>query len=268
MSREHVWSDWLKSIIPRTQNHVQTTWMVVKDYHKNEAIILPKLPVKRQNSLQSQTIRNVCKVCNNGWMSRIVNSAQTAAYAMIQDESIVIDLNDQIALASWISLSTIMAEFTDPQFAAISSEQRQAFYKSKVPPSNFTVCIGRYRGIDWSGHRYRHHGGLCLESIQDPATIIDSTIANTQVSFHILNSLLVIVFSSTLADIASIAHDFIPSGMTRIWPFPKPVLDWPAHDYIGDTALNALAFSFESYLCRGRLIMEIQGFVFMERMPL
>jgi hypothetical protein len=110
LSKEHIWSDWLGKIIPRSDDHSQS---IIRDVPGPDRIrIVEPFLYSHQGSMNSRKLRNVCKKCNNGWMSAIVNRAKPSA-EMIRD------------LAAWISLSSVMAEFTDLRTAVIPATDRK-----------------------------------------------------------------------------------------------------------------------------------------------
>src|SRR5262245_12065211 len=75
MSKEHIWSDWLDEVIPRGGDHFVT----VTSFLDAEGNSLPDLRQKRQGSVHTKKVRRVCRSCNGGWMSNIVNTAKQPA---------------------------------------------------------------------------------------------------------------------------------------------------------------------------------------------
>jgi hypothetical protein len=72
------------------------------------------LPARRlvQGHAGSRTVRVVCKNCNNGWISAIDEAAKTILLPLICDHAVTIDLNHQIALATFLTKIVITSEYS------------------------------------------------------------------------------------------------------------------------------------------------------------
>src|SRR5439155_24763123 len=103
-------------------------------------------------------IRNVCEVGNVGWMKGIVDRSKPFAERMIQGLPVCLNRQNQTDVAAWITLASIMAEFTDPRTQAIPPADRKLIMANRSPPPSWTVAIGRYCGEGWDPIAYRHWG--------------------------------------------------------------------------------------------------------------
>ena len=112
LSKEHVFSKWLKSIIPKVPQHTQTTNFTLTDPICKTATIYRDM-VTHQGAPNQRSIRKVCVQCNSGWMSVIVNQSKAIATRMINGEPVTLQNASQVHLAGWIALAVIMAEFLD-----------------------------------------------------------------------------------------------------------------------------------------------------------
>src|SRR5437016_6546602 len=84
LTKEHIWSDWLKDVIPPTEDHVNTDIVIHPDHNARVALVTPSQR-KRQGGLNTRKMRNVCGGCNGGWMKTIVDRAKPFAEWMIQN---------------------------------------------------------------------------------------------------------------------------------------------------------------------------------------
>jgi hypothetical protein len=156
LSKQHIWADWLKKVIPRTgANYTQlsTHHHLVAPKH---VLLQPILKIKN-GDIGSQKIRNVCIKCNNEWMSKIETEAQKSLTSLIMGETIELDYATKLNISKWIVLTCIMAEYTDLSTKSISAQNRLYLYEEKLPPNNWRIYIGKYEGNEWK-QRYRHHG--------------------------------------------------------------------------------------------------------------
>jgi len=116
---------------------------------------------KRLNkSLQRIKFKNVCKSCNNGWMSVIVNDAKPIVVQLVEN-SVRAEISpaQQTKIALWICVTAIMAEFLNPKKGFSSEFSRDFIFKHRKPPPNWQIWIGcaaddlAARGIQYSHQR-------------------------------------------------------------------------------------------------------------------
>ena len=67
MSKEHFWSSWMDSVIPKGEKNEYTNIILSG---QDENLSMDSISV-RQGDVITKKIRVVCKKCNSGWMSRI-----------------------------------------------------------------------------------------------------------------------------------------------------------------------------------------------------
>src|SRR5258706_16361731 len=83
MSKEPIWSDWLKAILPRVGTNSQTRIGMFYNQATNVALIVPTPTIVKQGDLHARKVRKVCKRCNSGWMSGIVGRAKPWAELLL-----------------------------------------------------------------------------------------------------------------------------------------------------------------------------------------
>ncbi|WP_411350098.1 hypothetical protein [Paenibacillus sp. WLX2291] len=221
LTKQHILPDWLKTILPREgQSHEQLITRTEVDENPPRMTLTP---IKKNGHTWSRKARNVCGNCNSGWMSLIETKAKLNLTALISGDKTLLDEEAQLNLANWVTLSTIMAEYTDLQHKAISEDEQKEFYQHKKPLDNWKIWIGKYRGTQWD-QRYRHHG---LMTVKKNTPLPKEKFANTQASTFVLGELFIHATSSTeplveLTNPYDLRHTMIP-----IWPLQRQKLRWP-----------------------------------------
>jgi hypothetical protein len=143
MTDEHVWGDWVTSVVPRTMN---------KHNHANVFVPRPGEPepadvrIRAGDPLSSQ-VTVVCGECNSGWLSQIQNSAKPFLVPLFEGAEHTISADAQAKIATWIAMATMTGEFMsrDPRRVAISQVDRSWLKDETTVPSNWCIWIGRYR---------------------------------------------------------------------------------------------------------------------------
>ena len=85
----------------------------------------------------------VCRHCNNNWMSRIENEARPLVEPMIRRTRTGIPVRDQVKIARWMALKTLVADLIDHGYPTFEADDYQAFYKDPNPPEQFNAALGR-----------------------------------------------------------------------------------------------------------------------------
>jgi hypothetical protein len=92
------------------------------------------------------TVKCVCDKCNSGWMSDIEGKAQASLTPMFLDQSVVLDSANQNAIATWLGLKAVVAQYAVMPRRA-NHEWADAYWRDKSPPGTWHIRIGRYAGV-------------------------------------------------------------------------------------------------------------------------
>lgn len=223
MTKEHIWSDWLSSIMGTQQNFHSQSLLHVRPGPGNVVFIGPQTSRTKQGSIGQVKVRNVCRDCNGGWMSRIVESAKPAAQRLIQGERFELSEEDQKAVTKWLAVMTIMAEFTDRSSRGVTDEMIRLFYSDQSSLDQWSIVVARYRGLRFSPHRYLHFGGRCT-GLSRSGQKFD--LGFSQASILVLGNLATLCFSSTNPRIMDFYQSISDAaGFASIWPLQKNMLD-------------------------------------------
>lgn len=254
LTKEHIFSDWLKDILPRREKDkhidVLNEGALVSTPTSLDQILNNEKDIKYQNgAANSKTVKVVCgsrgrtdaKYCNDGWMSRLDEKAKPILRSLVNGEKVEITTDSQAALAAWAAKSTITAEFLRPNEVAISESDRHHLMTNLEPSSQWKILIAPYHGALWyTGY---HHFPIRL----GPAGDVQTGPKNTQNTLFGLGRLLIYV--------VTFPHNFSfqPEGpgfqsFRQIWPLTGRVISWPTERFVDDVAAWKVAGSLSKAL--------------------
>lgn len=151
LSKEHFWSTWLHELIPDPTNNSRG-YMIIKS-----GIVINK--GERPGHLKNKTIRKVCKICNNGWMSKLETSVIPILKQMLNG-SCVLQANEILSLSRWILLKVIIAEHDRENKVVTARKNREEFKTSLQIPENFSIWAGKFNA-GMGGAAYMRHSQSC-----------------------------------------------------------------------------------------------------------
>jgi hypothetical protein len=234
MTKGHIWPKWLQKVRPPTAtSHTQVTGEFVTFTPK--ARRPPRNVAIRQGHAGSRKIKNVCRNCNNGWMSQIEQAAMEAAIPLILAQQYALTAYHQRELARWFALMTMMAEFMDPLTKALTSEHRKFLKENLDPPPIFKMWIGRYSGTNPDLH-WSHHMGMNMSLT--PEVSGDPYKCNTQTTTLVIGALCIHTYSSTVdPDFPGYRR----APIKQVWPVIEERMIWPPMIGLNDDNIIALA---------------------------
>ena len=99
MTKEHAWPDWVGEIIPlKADSHMTITSEAHDTGRQNEQI------KNHQGDLSQRKVRNICNICNNGWMSRLEQrEAKPILTPMILGHELTLGDREIKIIVKWIS---------------------------------------------------------------------------------------------------------------------------------------------------------------------
>jgi hypothetical protein len=237
LTKQHVWPDWLKNVIPRDNNqHSQfLTHVSLKD---PELVVVQPDVLVRQGHAGTRKIRNVCASCNNGWMSKLEGDVKSILTSLILNDVVRLGIESQKNISAWVVMTTIMQEYTDLKTQAIPAIHRKYLMENGIPPEGWEIWIGRYRGALWNSYRFRHHGFLLQRKNNIDYSVNNN---NTQATTSRLGELIVYATSSTLEGVNLDIADPIKNKLRRIWPSDEMIIELPLPEVINDIEANTLS---------------------------
>lgn len=250
ISKEHFWPQWFKAEgIGDSENNTNTqSRYLIHGITKGDIKINGPFSKTRQGLPRTRQIRHFCESCNNGWMSIIQNNAKELLKKLIQDKNFEIGSNDLNILLPWIVMTTMTAEYTDPDVMGITQEQRAHFMKDFSMLGDWYIWLGRYTGKNWQT-RYHHKGFKSY-----PLSIFDKIIKeqnlpktyNIQESIFVVGNLIIYVISgATGKDLFTPKEEFIfnfsiDTGLRPIFPTDYGSFNWRSLPVTSDIGLDDL----------------------------
>lgn len=147
LSNEHVFAEWLHEYIPRTATSY--SYKVLKhDWDEDtKSFKTTKIrDIDRNGDPHTQKLRVVCHFCNNGWMSRLQNTAKPVLVPFIKEHKEQILPDDILVIVRWVTMFSMVIEYRHRNSVIFTEEQRAAFKASTAIPENLVIAVGRYVG--------------------------------------------------------------------------------------------------------------------------
>lgn len=248
ISKEHIWAKWIGKHIPKEFTHTRHTATIhispinQGNHPATEPIIHAKHS-RRPGDSHSQTLRIVCRACNNGWMSRIQDRAKPWLIPFTRREWPDLPPEAIEPIAAWACLLTMVVEFMNPGTMSNRPSDRRLFMERMSPPPNWTILVGRYAGEFWRGAF--NHFGLESDRIVDlskpipPASALSVSFKRQSTTFCL----------GSLAFFAHSSHDAIPTNEDEIaeaidfrilWPSRNVAVTCPATVW-GDADIDGIS---------------------------
>ena len=139
LTKEHMYADWLRNFIPREMRDHRIYFSSVDIDRLNEST------QRLTGDPHSRRIRCVCKTCNNRWMSKLQEDTKPILTPILKGEATSLHRNAQRQLATWVTMTVMVAEFINQDQVAVSSEERQRFFDTVQPPRHWRIWIGRHQ---------------------------------------------------------------------------------------------------------------------------
>jgi hypothetical protein len=162
----------------------------------------------------TQTLKVVCRTCNNGWMSRLQSEVIPIMTPLITDYWPAIMIAEAVKLATWAATYTMVIEFAHILTVAVPRDEREYLRLHQAPPSNWIVCFGLYGGPKSNSAFWHRSAAYSREGIFHKDTkpnVQTTTFTVGGILFHVL---------SCPAEIAPLPDQYAEElGLTLLWPF-------------------------------------------------
>ncbi|GAA0705230.1 hypothetical protein GCM10010193_70360 [Kitasatospora atroaurantiaca] len=236
ISQEHLWSEWIaghttaRSPLRTTQEHGFT--------HRAPGTVTvdPATTRHSKQPLLNLRVREVCRSCNTGWMSRLDAHVKPIILGMMRSEPCLLDPLQATDLATWTVMKSFVNEFAgrpgdDPTPRPASTpEMRRYVMEHQTPPPLSLV---------WAGHGH-HTGDLHLHIAAARLHIVTSAeateeISGTMTSFTVEHLTLL----AWTVDRREPTPPVLPHATwPMLWPAPAAVR-WPSVTRLTDREIAA-----------------------------
>lgn len=251
LTKEHMYANWLRNFIPREMIEHRT-------FTSSESLTQRTISIERRTGdPHSRRIRCVCRTCNNGWMGQLQEDTKPFLAPMLCGESTSLHRRAQKLIATWVTMTVMVAEFTNRDQIAISNEERLRFFNTVQPLPHWRIWIGRHQRRTYS--LWTHN---CMPFTEEKAESIVAGVEgepNAQTSTILLGEHVIIhVMSSIVARRIIRLWPLPPSVaplMSQIWPVRNSHVAWPPVDALDDIGIRLLADQlYDGVLARGRRV--------------
>lgn len=257
LSREHMWGRWLRKHLPESAHNVTLhtgSLHGVNIGKQSRFDFVQRGRLHRPGAPHSQQLRVVCKPCNTLWMAKLQEQAKPYLLPHIAGQWPDIDEGGQAAIAAWATMLVMVLEFAHPPTIGTTRKQREDFRKCKIPPPDFFVWVGRYRGTRWVGAF--NHFGLFGRLVALPETVPISgelsPLFRAQSTALTLGSLYIFCFSHQFDSCPINPVAFAEqNGLRCIWPSLGMAISAPSRN-LDDIDADLLSRAFLSPPLRAR----------------
>jgi hypothetical protein len=135
---EHVWPRWVAAILA-DGGPVQVERRGLDDE-----------PATWQQVSLEVTVRRVCAVCNNGWLSELEQAAKPLLEPLILGGTQNLTPAELDTVALWCVKTALLFQFTHPERRDAPDDHYPWLYEHRTPPPNTFVWIAGYAGTKWS----------------------------------------------------------------------------------------------------------------------
>jgi hypothetical protein len=210
------------------------------DRYQSKQVIIPNPEI---------TVKSVCGICNNGWMSDLESANIPVIGSMLNDLSITLDRDQQKEVAAWCVKTAMMLDSTRPKGAGDRFYLKDGCVKMResltIPPKT-RVWIGRIESkhLLALGTDYRY----VRPDTQEPHSL--STIT-TLVAGHFVAQVITQRLYPKFADVGIPVTQ--PKGgnwetyLTQIWPIERDWIAWPPKDSFTNGGLNGIAYLLDRW---------------------
>lgn len=223
ITREHVWADWLKSYIPKTDlKHTALSGILEQDGRMEYTIRT------WGGDARSRRLPIVCLKCNTGWMGKLQENAKYILIPLITGDVKILNQIEQSVLATWSTMAVMVAEYFEPRSVTFTAAERRYLMDRHHPPANVRIWMGRYIPGEWNGlwvHRSIRIADEFVPSTVDPSL----PLPNTQTATFVVGELYLHVVSCE-DDLILRKLDLPVQAVTLfapIWPVTQQAIVWP-----------------------------------------
>lgn len=250
MTGEHLWSEWMddKRLLRRQSREYIQTGMYIRNYTGETS----KMERHREGSPHYATIKAVCRVCNNGWMSTLETQVQGAITPLIKGEQTTLTKQARRTLTEWITLKMLVAEhsqYSGHEAAPIYSQaDRDAFKLNRSIPDHLWIYIGAHKSSVWETGYHRRAGGLGFEAVPLPPPRLPTGSRNVHAITWGIGRLLVYISGSTDGEVERRVKFIKDPALRRLWPLLSTDIRWPPAQIVDGLFIDDIAGSLGRFL--------------------
>jgi hypothetical protein len=133
LTKEHIFPDWLGKMVPRTATEKHARGALFNEDS-------PPLAIRNGKALTTK-YRIVCKMCNETWMGGIENSTKPILLRMMRGDPTNLTFSDQVNLATWLTLKSMLVDLIDPRQSVIPQVVRTSMLERPTAPGRWHAWV-------------------------------------------------------------------------------------------------------------------------------
>jgi hypothetical protein len=138
LSREHVFASWMEDYFPDLRS-------ATADYIRRTVTQAEDVDHTRPGPVFDFVTRDVCEVCNNGWMSGLEDQVRPILGPMLRDQPRVLTAPEQMTLATWATKTMLaMGGVNLGDERVVNDAQYRWFAEHRIPLPSSHVWLCRY----------------------------------------------------------------------------------------------------------------------------
>lgn len=237
-SEEHILPQWSHPLLDRKTEPTFATRLSTSFQEDGKtALIFPNIK-KRSGDPASIAPRVVCADCNGSWMSRYEELVRPTLTPMIEGSHVTINAEDQLAIAHWAAIKTMVGEYDDQGQRVIDTAEHHRFYTHRTLSPWWKVAIGSYSGDAWR-LRYRHATGhLMPETIPQEQRSERVARKGMNAQWTVLGMKHLIVVTLYSSEMAFKEHIDERYGLRSIFPSTERSITWPGPPVLSDASME------------------------------
>lgn len=236
MSKEHVWPEWVRKLLPPNAADASHSYTFA-DAERGVFRQLKEMPP------HAVKVRDVCEPCNNGWMNGAEEAVEPLASRMMDGSPIEFDKSEQRELAFWGAMKALVAGRamrSSDLLELIPVDDYRAVRAegvSRTPPSGFLVHLARSA---WSG-RSAPAGFFRLSGLSREGSKEGDQFDGYALIFTMLDLVIIVirVFLTEPTRFIPFDDEQLASHIARVWPI-SPRVAWPPQRAFTERGLEEL----------------------------
>ena len=142
-SKEHVFPNWLNSVLPSLAAGEKAEW----GYSESKPAAEFELRSWTKPNIASQVTKHVCHDCNTGWMAEMEGRIKPLITPLILGQSKTFSRHEQIEIGRWAVKTAMVLEMTNRDANHFPFEQTQLMHgKNGISPPHLCVFSGAVIG--------------------------------------------------------------------------------------------------------------------------
>jgi hypothetical protein len=214
--------------------------------------------IKLSGQIRDWQVKCVCggthATCNGGWMREVEDRAKPILVPLIEGRKTKLTPYDQIIIATWAVMKSIVSEYHSTSHASTHWTQRRSMKNRKQPPANgWRVWIANFTRRSWKPEWISTPFFIASRAAFAKRGLREPTYFNGSSTTQVIGKLFIQVvhLPGSLALGSDRREWKVPpptrGTLTRIWPRPVTTISWP-QPALSDLDADRIASAMQSFL--------------------